>query len=168
MRERSRDKGRLEDIVEYSCHVTELVKDTSFDEFNSDMRVYYSVMKNVEIVGEAAFMLTKAFKTEHPDTPWKMIESMRHILVHDYSNVIPRILWGTATNDIPEFREQAERYLAETDWDKWVAEEDLFNDVEDIFYKRLVGMARNMKAKGYSVEQIAEVTGLSEIEIMEL
>lgn len=44
----------------------------------------------------------------------------------------------------------------------------MFNDVEDIFYKRLVGMARNMKAKGYSVEQIAEVTGLSEIEIMEL
>ena len=158
----------MEDIVEYSCHVTELVKGTDFDEFDSDMRVFYAVMKNVEIVGEAAFMLTKAYKAEHPETPWKMIESMRHILVHDYSNVIPRILWGTATNDIPTLREQAERYLAETDWEKWVAEEDLFNDVEDLFDKRLVGMARNMKAKGYSTEEIAEITGLSEIEIMEL
>ena len=167
MRERSRDKGRLEDIVEYSNHVTEIIKETDYNSFLSDIRVYYSVIKNVEIVGEAAFMLTKAFKAEHPDTPWKMIESMRHILVHDYASINSETLFDTACNDIPVLREQAERYLAETDWDKWVAEEDLFNDVEDIFYKRLVGMARNMKAKGYSVEQIAEVTGLSEIEIME-
>ena len=168
MRERARDKGRLEDIIEYSNNIKEIIEGIDFETFSSDIRVFYSVMKNVEVVGEAAFMLTKAFKIEHPETPWKMIESMRHILVHDYSNVIPRILWGTATNDIPVLREQVEHYLTETDWDKWIAEEDLFNDKEDLFDKRLAGMARNMKAKGYSIEQIAEITGLSDIEIMEL
>lgn len=168
MRERSRDKGRLEDIVEYSNHVTNFVQGISHEEFVADKLRYYAIMKNVEVVGEAAFMLTKAFKANHTETPWRMIESMRHILVHDYANVIPRILWGTATTDIPKLREQAQRYLAETDWDKWIAEEDLFNDKEDLFYKRLVGMAQNMKAKGLSIEQIAEITGLSEIEIMEL
>ena len=168
MRERARDKGRLEDIVTYSGHVNEIIEGIDFETFNSDIRIFYSVMKNVEVVGEAAFMLTKAFKAAHTDTPWKMIESMRHILVHDYARVIPRILWGTALNDIPALREQAKRYLAETDWNQWVAEEDLFNDKEDEFYKRLVGMASNMKAKGYSTEQIAEITGLSEIEILEL
>ena len=45
MRELVRDKGRLEDIVEYS----------------SNMLVYFATMKNVEIVGEAAYMLTKEF-----------------------------------------------------------------------------------------------------------
>ena len=168
MRERARDKGRLEDIVTYSGHVNEIIEGIDFETFNSDIRIFYSVMKNVEVVGEAAFMLTKAFKAAHTDTPWKMIESMRHILVHDYARVIPRILWGTALNDIPALREQAKRYLAETDWNQWVAEEDLFNDKEDEFYKRLVGMASNMKAKGYSTEQIVEITGLSEIEILEL
>ena len=44
----------------------------------------------------------------------------------------------------------------------------MFNDKEDLFDKRLVGMARNMKAKGYSTEEIAEITGLSDIEILEL
>lgn len=168
MRERARDKGRLEDIVKYSNHVTEIIKGVSYEDFASDIRIYYSVMKNVEVVGEAAFMLTKAFKVEHTDTPWKMVESMRHILVHDYASVNSETLFDTACNDIPTLREQAQRYLSETDWDKWIAEEDLFNDKEDLFDKRLVGMARNMKAKGYSAEEIAEITGLSDIEILEL
>ncbi|MBQ6306908.1 MAG: DUF86 domain-containing protein [Bacteroidales bacterium] len=168
MRERARDKGRLEDIIEYSNHVTQFIEGVSFEELTSNNLLYYAVMKNVEVVGEAAFMLTKAFKAEHPQTPWKMIESMRHILVHDYTNIIPRILWGTATNDIPELRKQVETYLTETDWAEWENGEDLFNDPQDAVYKSIVGMARNMRARGMSIEEIAEITGLSDFEILEL
>lgn len=168
MRERARDKGRLEDIIEYSNHVTQFMEGVSFEELTSNDLLYYAVMKNVEVVGEAAFMLTKAFKAEHPQTPWKMIESMRHILVHDYTNIIPRILWGTATNDIPELRKQVETYLTETDWAEWENGEDLFNDPQDAVYKSIVGMARNMRARGMSIEEIAEITGLSDFEILEL
>jgi len=168
MRERARDKGRLEDIIEYSNHVTQFMEGVSFEELTSNNLLYYAVMKNVEVVGEAAFMLTKAFKAEHPQTPWKMIESMRHILVHDYTNIIPRILWGTATNDIPELRKQVETYLTETDWAEWENGEDLFNDPQDAVYKSIVGMARNMRARGMSIEEIAEITGLSDFEILEL
>ncbi len=168
MRERARDKGRLEDIIEHSNHVTQFMEGVSFEELTSNNLLYYAVMKNVEVVGEAAFMLTKAFKAEHPQTPWKMIESMRHILVHDYTNIIPRILWGTATNDIPELRKQVETYLTETDWAEWENGEDLFNDPQDAVYKSIVGMARNMRARGMSIEEIAEITGLSDFEILEL
>ena len=62
MRERARDKGRLEDIVEYSANVMMFIKGYTFESLISDKRTYYSVMKNVEVVGEAAYMLTKAFK----------------------------------------------------------------------------------------------------------
>ena len=168
MRERARDKGRLEDIIEYSNHVTQFVEGVTFEELTANKLLYYAVMKNVEVVGEAAFMLTKAFKVAHPETPWKMIESMRHILVHDYTNVIPRILWGTATNDIPELRKQAETYLNETDWAEWENGEDLFHDPQDAVYKSIVGMARNMRARGMSSQEIAEITGLSDLEIAEL
>lgn len=168
MRERARDKGRLEDIIEYSDRVTQFVQGKSSEDFGSDGLLYYAVMKNVEVVGEAAFMLTKAFKVAHPKTPWKMIESMRHILVHDYTNIIPRILWGTATNDIPELRKQVETYLSETDWAEWENGEDLFNDPQDAVYKSIVGMARNMRARGISTQEIAEITGLSDLEIAEL
>lgn len=158
----------MEDIIEYSNHVTQFMEGVSFEELTSNNLLYYAVMKNVEMVGEAAFMLTKAFKAEHPQTPWKMIESMRHILVHDYTNIIPRILWGTATNDIPELRKQVETYLTETDWAEWENGEDLFNDPQDAVYKSIVGMARNMRARGMSIEEIAEITGLSDFEILEL
>ena len=158
----------MEDIIKYSNNVTSFMQGVSFETLTSDNLLYFAVMKNVEVVGEAAFMLTKAFKTAHPETPWKMIESMRHILVHDYANIIPRILWGTATVDIPEFRKQVEKYLAETDWDEWEKGEDLFNDAQDAVYKSIVGMAKNMRAKGMSSQEIAEITGLSEWEIEEL
>lgn len=101
MRERARDKGRLEDIVEYSKNVSMLIEGFTFEALINDKRTYFSVMKNVEIVGEAAYMLTKAFKEAHPEIPWKIVQGMRHVLVHDYANVIPRILWGTAIEDIP-------------------------------------------------------------------
>lgn len=168
MRERARDKGRLEDIIEYSNHVTQFMEGVTLEAFSSNTLLYFGVMKNVEVVGEAAFMLTKAFKAAHPKTPWKMIESMRHILVHDYAHVIMETLYDTATNDIPELRKQVETYLSETDWDEWLKGEDLFVDAQDIVYKSVVGMARNMRAKGMSLEEIADITGLSEWEIREL
>ncbi|MBQ9587147.1 MAG: hypothetical protein IJR26_04735 [Bacteroidales bacterium] len=49
MRERARDKGRLEDIVEYSNNVSVLIEGHTFESFVSDKSTYYSVMKNVEI-----------------------------------------------------------------------------------------------------------------------
>lgn len=168
MRERARDKGRLEDIIEYSNHVSQFIQGVSVDDFTSENLIYYAVMKNVEVVGKAAFMLTKAFKAAHPETPWKMIESMRHILVHDYAHVISETLYDTAVNDIPELRKQVEGYLKETDWAEWESGEDLFNDTEDAVYKSVVSMARNMRAKGMSLEEIADITGLSEWEIREL
>lgn len=168
MRERARDKGRLEDIIEYSNHVTQFVQGVSYEDFASNGLTYFAVMKNVEVVGEAAFMLTKAFKAEHPHTPWKMIESMRHILVHDYAHVISETLYDTAVNDIPKLRKQAETYLSETDWNEWEKGEDLFNDTQDAVYKNVVSMARNMRAKGMSIEEIADITGLSDFEILEL
>lgn len=122
MRELVRDKGRLEDIVEYSANVIKIIENVEFEEFSSNILIYFSTMKNVEIVGEAAYMLTKEFKASHPEIPRKQVEGMRHVLVHGYSQVLPRILWATAKESIPEIKKQVERYLAETDWEHYGAE----------------------------------------------
>lgn len=90
MRELARDKGRLEDIVEYSGNVLKILEGVEFERFETDILVYYSTMKNVEIVGEAAYMLTKDFKAAHSEIPWKLVEGMRHVLVHGYSQVLPK------------------------------------------------------------------------------
>ncbi|MCR5646291.1 MAG: hypothetical protein K6F96_07895 [Bacteroidales bacterium] len=49
MREKLRDKGRMEDIITYSDNVMKLIEGVSLETFEADMRTYYAVMKNVEI-----------------------------------------------------------------------------------------------------------------------
>lgn len=167
MRERARDKGRLQNIIDYSNNVTMLIEGYSFDDFMADKRTYYSVMKNVEIVGEAAFMLSKDFKNEHPMTPWKIVQGMRHVLVHDYANIDIKELYNTAVNDIPLLKQQVEKYLADTDWDRWASQDETFNEREDSSVDAIM-IARKMKYRGYSTHEIAEITGLSFDEIESL
>jgi len=165
MRERARDKGRLEDILEYSDNVTRFIGGHTFETFVADRAIYYSVMKNVEIVGEAAYMLSKAFKEAHPATPWKIVQGMRHVLVHDYATIDDKELYNTAVNGIPELREQVAKYLAETDWEAWESQPD---DYEDSVDEEMIKLARHMKADGLAIGLITKYTGLTAEEIDKL
>lgn len=169
MRERARDKGRLEDIIEYSNNVTMLIDGYDYNKLVADKRTYYAVMKNVEVVGEAAYMLTKSFKKAHPETPWKIVQGMRHVLVHDYANVVSATLYDTAVNDIPMLRKQVEKYLSDTDWEAWESADDIFEDNKvDTVHEQNIKIAKKMKGKGYSISEIADITGLSVDEIESL
>lgn len=111
MREPIRDKGRLEHIITYSENVEQMTGNITFDEFKNDKIRYFAVMKNIEIVGEAAYMLSKEFIIMHPELPWQQIIGMRHVLVHGYVTVSPLKLWKTAVNDIPKLKKQVLTYL---------------------------------------------------------
>lgn len=70
----------------------------------ADKLRYFAVVKNVEIIGEAAYMLSLSFKTQHPEIPWNDIIRMRHVLVHGYATILPEILWHTALVEVPQLR----------------------------------------------------------------
>lgn len=165
MREHSRDKGRLEDIRQYALNVETILKGVTFEEFVKDIKIYYSVMKNVEVIGEAANMLTRDFKEKHTELPWRLIVKMRNVLVHGYAQVSDTDLWQTATNDIRPLREQVEKYLSEIDWVEWESESVAFSEFESAQYNNAIQIAKKMKAKGFSVEDIVEISGLSVAEI---
>lgn len=168
MREHSRDRGRLEDILKYAQNVGIIVSGISYEEFTKDIRIYYSVMKNVEVIGEAANMLTRHFRETHTELPWRLIVSMRNVLVHGYAQVSDADLWQTATNDIQPLCEQVEHYLSETDWEEWQKGEDPYTEIDNAAYKQAQDSARKMKAKGYDLLDIAEITGLTAEEITAL
>jgi len=165
MREHSRDRGRLEDIVKYAQNVNVIISGISYEEFTKDIRIYYSVMKNIEVIGEAANMLTRHFRETHAELPWRQIVSMRNVLVHGYAQVSDADLWQTATNDIQPLCEQVLRYLSDTDWEEWQKGVDPYSEVDNAAYKQAVDTARKMKVKGYAVQDIAEITGLTAEEI---
>ena len=168
MREHKRDKGRLEDIRQYALNVEKIIEGITFDEFVHDIRIYYSVMKNVEVIGEAANMLTRDFKEKHAELPWRLIVKMRNVLVHGYAQVSNTDLWQTASNDITPLRQQVDRYLSEIDWDEWESEATEFVEMENTQYSNAIQTARKMKSKGFAVDDIAEITGLSLMEINRL
>ena len=165
MREHNRDRGRLEDILKYAQNVELIVDGITFDNFVGDIRIYYSVMKNLEVIGEAANMLTRHFRETHTELPWRQIVSMRNVLVHGYAQVADADLWQTATNDIKPLLEQVKRYLSDINWDEWSQSSDPYTEMDNAVYKKAIDTARKMKEKGYAVEEIAEITGLIVAEI---
>lgn len=73
----------------------------SFDDFVRDRRTQLSVLKSVEIVGEAAAQVGEDTKRAHPDIPWREIVGMRNRLVHAYFAIDLRLVWDTVRDDLP-------------------------------------------------------------------
>lgn len=70
-----------------------------------------SLVKSIEIVGEAAFQISKPTRDELPSIPWEDIIGMRHRLVHVYFDINIDILWQTVQSDLPTLIAQIESLL---------------------------------------------------------
>lgn len=108
MREPERDPGRLQDIITAANHIISFTEGYSQDELAVDKLRFFAVVKNVETIGEAAFMLSLEFKEKHNEIPWNDIIRMRHVLVHGYATILPELLWHTALVDVPLLKKQIE------------------------------------------------------------
>lgn len=113
MREVIKDRGRLEHMLSAIENVEEFTQGVTLEGFMHSKILFFAVVKNIEIVGEATYMLTKAFKESHSTIPWQIIEKMRHVLVHGYYMVDPESLWDTINNDIPVLKPWIELFLNE-------------------------------------------------------
>ena len=166
MRETVRDRERLEHIVDAIDRILDFTEGKSAEEIEADTLKYYGIVKNIEIIGEATYKLTRAFCRQHTETPWEFIIGMRHVLVHDYYQIKPKEVWRVIRDDLRPLREQIARYLSDTDWDEWEGNEAVI--VETATHKSLVQTARRMKKDGMDVTQISRYTGLSTEEIEDI
>ena len=87
-------------------NVEEFTKDVSKESFVNSKLLFFAVVKNIEIVGEATYMLTKEYKQSHSSIPWLVIEKMRHVLVHGYYTISPEKVWDTVHEDLPVLKQQ--------------------------------------------------------------
>ena len=111
MREPIRDRGRLEHIMTAIEHIECFVEAKNFEDFRSDSMLFFAVVKNIEIIGEAANNLTKELRDRHPEIEWADVIGMRHVLVHDYYNISPTLAWKTANNNIPVLKQSISNIL---------------------------------------------------------
>jgi uncharacterized protein with HEPN domain len=153
-------------MVEAIDRILTFADGKAMDELEADNLKYYGIVKNIEIIGEAAYKLTQAFCRQHSETPWKFITRMRHVLVHDYYQINPQEVWKVINEDLRPLREQVAHYISDTDWEAWEKNEAVI--VETTTTKNLEQTARRMRAKGFAMSDITDITGLSEDEIEKL
>lgn len=113
MRESLKDPLRLDHIVEAANNVIVFMKGKTAEDLASDKLLYFAVVKNLEIIGEAAYKLTIEFKESHPETAWKEIVGMRHILVHGYYHISCKEVWDASLEEVPKLLRQVLNYLEE-------------------------------------------------------
>ena len=113
MREPLRDKERLQHMLAAAERVIRYTSGKSFEDLKADDMMYYAVVKNIEIIGEAANLLSSEFVDSHPATPWKQVRGMRNYIVHEYFQIDDVVVWGVVTEDIPVLRQQIIDYLDE-------------------------------------------------------
>lgn len=106
MRERRRDKLRLQHILDACDAVIQFMTGKLEEDLVRDKLLVSGVTRQIEIIGEAANMLTTELRAEHPEVPWKQIIGMRHKIIHEYFAVQTDTVWDVVKNDIPVLRDQ--------------------------------------------------------------
>ena len=85
----------------------------TYEELKTDDMMYYAVVKNIEIIGEAANLLSSEFVAAHPQTPWKQVRGMRNYIVHEYFQIDDVVVWSVVKDDIPVLRQNLIDYIEE-------------------------------------------------------
>jgi len=98
---RDDDFVRLRHMLDAGREALEFTEGRRRDELDRDRMLTLSLMKAIEIVGEAAFKISEATRAEHPEIPWQQIVGMRHRLVHSYFDINLDVLWQTVEEDLP-------------------------------------------------------------------
>jgi uncharacterized protein with HEPN domain len=105
----------LQDMLDAISQIQEYLSDLTYDRFVGESLYRDAIIRQMEIVGEAARCLTPDLRNRHADVPWVDVIGMRNRIAHVYFNLRLRVIWETATADLLPLKAQIERILADLD-----------------------------------------------------
>lgn len=82
-----------------------------YEYFMRDQKTVDAVIRQLEIIGEAANKCGKDFHAQHPEIPWGEIIGTRHRLIHDYAGVMTDVVWGIYQDDLSKLKQQIQSLL---------------------------------------------------------
>lgn len=99
----------LDDILEAVKRIERYTKGTTFARLKNDSLKIDGVVRNLEIIGEAAKNIPADIKDRHPDIEWKKMAGLRDILAHEYFGIDLDILWDIIKNKLPDLKKKISR-----------------------------------------------------------
>jgi len=99
------DLAFLHDIVGAIAAISSYIKDVDYLVFLKDGKTRDAVVRNLEIIGEAAKNIHAPFKKIFPSLPWKEMVGVRDKLIHQYFGINYEVVWTIASQDLPQLNE---------------------------------------------------------------
>lgn len=98
----------IDRAIAHAAHVT------TPDAFKGNVLVQDGIVRNIEVIGEAAVKIQQVapdLVASRPEIPWKDMRTMRNKIIHDYFDVDLDIVWNTVQQDLPKLAEQIKDVL---------------------------------------------------------
>lgn len=102
---------RIQHIVDAIDKIMHYTAGMTFEQFAADGRTVDAVIRNFLVIGEATRHVPDRARESTAEVPWKLMEGMRHVLVHDYDTVRLDVIWKTVVDDLPPLLDLLRRIL---------------------------------------------------------
>lgn len=99
----------IEDVSESIRLIEKYIGDLSKGDFDKNQELKDSIVRRLEIIGEAVKNIPDDFKEKYPEVPWKKIVGLRDIIIHAYFNIDLDIMWDIIKKDLPCLKENIQK-----------------------------------------------------------
>ena len=103
----------LDDILKAAKKIEKYTRKITLENLKKDELITDGVVRNLEIIGEAAKNVSKNIKDRYPDIEWKKIAGLRDILAHEYFGIDIDVLWDIIKNKLPDLKKRISRISKE-------------------------------------------------------
>ena len=106
-------KVYLDDILEAATKIRDYTKGLTLEGLKGDAKTLDAVVRNLEIIGEAAKKVPEEIRRGCPDVEWKRIAGLRDMLIHEYFGIDVNIVWDIIRNRLSPLERQIKKILSE-------------------------------------------------------
>jgi len=106
------DQVRLRHMLDAAVEIQQYVQSSTREDLNHDRKLVHSLVRLLEIIGEAAGQVSEELRGNVPQIPWSILVGMRNRLIHAYFSINLNVVWSTSTEDIPSLITELKKLIS--------------------------------------------------------